>query len=313
MKQTFESFKETIKSRIGEYLTEDFENANMTFSDVKKSNGTCYEALMIRRADEQKYSVVPALNMNLAYEAYTNGTKDIEEILKELADIRMNAPIPEGLNRNMFSEFDLASGRIYPRLINADMNSGYIENKPHVQVADLVVVFTLRINEDSSGFAEAVIDNDLMKMWGVNVDDLNKAAMDNLAASTPIFINLEDALFGNFDGSGFNLDTIDEDSPLPLFMLTNKQKTKGAVMCICSKYMDQIIDKFGEVFVLPSSVDEVLIMPKSSIRRQDMEVSDIVRMVRQVNEEAVKPEDRLSDNVYEYDAENRRLVLATVA
>ena len=312
MKQTFDAFKETMKARISEYLTEDYEGATYELQEVKKSNGTSYDALMIRRAGEQKYAVVPALNLSSAFEAYQGG-KDIEDILRELADIRMNAPIPEGLCPEMFSDFDTAKGKIYPRLINLATSSAFLETRPHIVVEDLAIVFTLRINEDSSGFAEAVIDNDLLERWGVTVDDLHKNAMENLAATDAIFVNLEDAMFGNFDGAGFDLDAIDEDCPIPLFMLTNKQKTKGSIMCLCSKYMDQIIDKFGEVYVLPSSLDEVLIMPKGSVQNHEMEVSDLVKMVRQVNEEAVRPEDRLSDNVYEYNAETRRLVLATVA
>ncbi|MBR6487514.1 MAG: hypothetical protein IKT20_01260 [Clostridiales bacterium] len=311
MKQTFESFKETIKNRIGEYLTEDYEDATYEVQEVKKSNGNNYDALMIRRAGEQKYAVVPALNLSSSFEEYQGG-KDIEDILKELADIRMNAPIPEGLCPEMFSDFDTAKSKVFPRLINFVTSSAFLETRPHIVVEDLAIVFTLRINENSTGFAEAVIDNDLMERWGVTADDLHKTAMENLADTDAVFCNLEDAMFGHVV-SGFDLDAIDEDCPVPLFMLTNKQKTKGSIMCLCSKYMDQIIDKFGEVYVLPSSMDEVLIMPKGSVQNHEMEVSDLVRMVRQVNEEAVRPEDRLSDNVYEYNAETRRLVLATVA
>ena len=99
---------------------------------------------------------------------------------------------------------------------------------------------------------------------------------------------------------------------LPLYMLTNRQKTKGAVMAMCSKVMDAITAKFGEVYVLPSSVDEVLIMPKSAVADHEMDIQDLARMVQQVNVEAVRPEDRLSDNVYEYDPQTQSLKFACV-
>ena len=209
MKQTFESFKETIKNRIGEYLTEDYEDATYEVQEVKKSNGNNYDALMIRRAGEQKYAVVPALNLSSSFEEYQGG-KDIEDILKELADIRMNAPIPEGLCPEMFSDFDTAKSKVFPRLINFVTSSAFLETRPHIVVEDLAIVFTLRINENSTGFAEAVIDNDLMERWGVTADDLHKTAMENLADTDAVFCNLEDAMFGHVV-SGFDLDAIDED------------------------------------------------------------------------------------------------------
>ena len=48
----------------------------------------------------------------------------------------------------------------------------------------------------------------------------------------------------------------------PFFILINQQKTKGAVQALDHKTMDRITAKFGEVYVIPSSVDETLIVPK---------------------------------------------------
>ena len=55
-----------------------------------------------------------------------------------------------------------------------------------------------------------------------------------------------------------------------------------------------------------------LIMPKSAVADHEMDLQDLARMVQQVNIEAVRPEDRLSDNVYEYDPQSQSLKLACV-
>ncbi len=315
MKMNFEDFKKTIKDKIGEYLTEDYADADMSLSEVKKSGGESYDALMIRKAGEERYSVIPALNLTEAYNKYQNG-QSVEQICEDLADVRMNVPIPEGLEKDMFMNFDKVKGKIYPRLVNSETSKDYLITRPHTEVEDLSMVYAVRINENSTGFAEAVIDYDLAKMWGVDVEDLHEAAMSNMEAHEPVFVGLEQAMFGEFPGPGestFDLDSISDDCPLPLYMLTNKQKTKGAVMALSAKFMDQITAKFGEVYVLPSSVDEVLIMPKSAVADHEMDLQDLARMVQQVNIEAVRPEDRLSDNVYEYDSQTQSLKLAVVA
>lgn len=48
-----------------------------------------------------------------------------------------------------------------------------------------------------------------------------------------------------------------DDYSMPFYVLSNAQKTKGAVMVMDSKTMGQITDKLGDVYVIPSSVDEV--------------------------------------------------------
>ena len=94
---------------------------------------------------------------------------------------------------------------------------------------------------------------------------------------------------------------------IPFFLLTNQQKVKGATMALSSRVMDRIAEKFGGIYVLPSSTHEVLIVPKSFMDDPDQ----LAEMVRQVNEDAVQPEDRLSDNVYEYNPETQSLEIAS--
>lgn len=269
---------------------------------------------MIHQSGEQKYSVIPALNLTEAYKKYQNG-QSVEKICEDLADVRMNVPIPEGLSRDLFLDFENVKSKIYPRLVNTEASKDFLITRPHTQVEDLSMVYAVRINENSTGFAEAVIDDDLAKMWGVSLEDLHRAAMSNVEAQTPVFVSLEKAMFSNIGSDNedtFNLDAMETDSPLPLYMLTNRQKTKVAVMAMCGKVMDAITAKFGEVYVLPSSVDEVLIMPKSAAKDHEMDIHDLARMVQQVNVEAVRPEDRLSDNIYEYDSSSQSLKLANL-
>lgn len=130
-------------------------------------------------------------------------------------------------------------------------------------------------------------------------------AMDNIAQRPPLFQNIESVLFG--DGGNLEIEDVEpEEYNLPFFVLTNQQKTKGAVMAVNPKAMDRITAKFGDVYVIPSSVDETLIVPKSAVD----DVHKLVEMVTQVNGQVVRPEDQLSNNVYEYDSETHSLKIA---
>lgn len=302
----FEEFKNTIKSKIGTYLSEEYENATYSITRATPSGKASYDALVIRRNGER---CVPVLNLDIAYNNYQHG-KSLEQICKELADVRMNAPFPEMLAQDALLDFSKAKDKIFPRLVNTEANKAFVGTIPHTSVEDLSVIYAIRVDEDAHNFEETCIDAILLKIWGVDTEEIHKVAMRNLEAQTPIFMNLEDAMFNRYPVE-FDLDSMDTGT-MPIYLLTNRYGVRGAAMALCGKVMDAITAKFGNVYVLPSSVDEVMIVPKAVVENHEMEFDDIENMVQIVNMEAVRPELRLSDHIYEYDSETQSLKLAVV-
>ena len=248
-------------------------------------------------------SVTPALNLNEAFNKYENGM-DFEEVLDDLADIRMNATLPN-FNKDDLFDYEKIKDRIVPRLINTAANKEYLADKPHKNIEDLSIVYAVRITEDNQGFSEAVITNDLANMWGVTAQDLHERAMNYIAERPPVFQNIESVLFGNKEN--LEIEDVEPDNyNVPFFILTNQQKTKGAIQALNPKAMDRITAKFGEVYVIPSSVDETLIVPKRFVD----DVESLGKMVREINANDVRPEDQLSNNIYEYDPKTQSLKIA---
>lgn len=304
MKKTlnYDDFKNEVMANIKTHLSEEYQDYDMKLQTIRKSSGIVYDALMVGPTG-RNMSVVPALNLTEAYRQYEEGMS-MEKILDKLADIRMNAPLPDFNKEDMF-EYDKIKDRVFPRLINTQANAEYLSDKPHRAVEDLSLIYAVRVSEDSQGFAEAVITDDLADMWGVTPDEIHDKAMDNIATRPPLFQNIESLLFGGQEA--LEIEEIEpSDYNLPFFVLTNQQKTKGAVMAVNPKTMDRITAKFGDVYVIPSSVDETLIVPKSAVE----DVHELERIVRQVNSSDVRPEDQLSDNVYEYDKDTHTLKIA---
>ena len=100
--------------------------------------------------------------------------------------------------------------------------------------------------------------------------------------------------------------SIDDD--IPLYVLTTAAMTQGAAVVFVPNVLEQIQQKMPEgFFVLPSSIHEVMIVPKtlgSDPRQLDEMISDI-------NETQVDPEEQLSDLCHEYDADRKRLICPT--
>lgn len=91
-----------------------------------------------------------------------------------------------------------------------------------------------------------------------------------------------------------------------MFVLSNNSKLYGAAALLDEKIMSDISYKFGEVYILPSSVHETLIVPK----RDGMELSELETMVREVNSTQVAEHEQLSDYVYAYDVVTHELYSA---
>ncbi|MCR5802710.1 MAG: DUF5688 family protein [Clostridia bacterium] len=293
--KNFTSFSEEIKNAIAYAMP----CAELKLTTVNKSSGS-YEGLTV---STDKTGICPVLNLSAAYQQYEDGTP-IDTIIDGLLGILASVRKPS-IDKSMLLDFEAVKGRIFPRLINTSAHSDYLETHPHKEIEDLSITYAVRVEETADGIAEAVIDYNLQEHWNVCTEDIHEAAMANISRISPVFGNIEDMLFNQQGGAVEDAKDIDEVC-VPLYILTTPTKCKGATMVLNAKVMESIIDRFGEIYIIPSSVDEVLILPKTFGR----DVSDLVKMVKEVNASEVRPEDRLSDNVYEYDIKTGRIAIA---
>lgn len=77
----------------------------------------------------------------------------------------------------------------------------------------------------------------------------------------------------------------------------------GAAAILNDDIRQEIAEKVGDFYMLPSSIHETLIIPKDA----GMEFKELEQMVQEVNQTQVAPGERLSDHVYEYDAKEHEL------
>ena len=93
------------------------------------------------------------------------------------------------------------------------------------------------------------------------------------------------------------------DIPDTMFVLTNDTKVNGAAGILNDDIRQEIAEKVGDFYMLPSLIHETLIIPKDA----GMEFKELEQMVQEVNQKQVAPGERLSDHVYEYDAKEHEL------
>ena len=71
----------------------------------------------------------------------------------------------------------------------------------------------------------------------------------------------------------------------------------GAGYLALKTKIEELSSIFGrDLYILPSSIHEVLVTPDNGL----YEVEDLKKMVKEVNDTEVSPEERLSYSVYKY-------------
>jgi len=292
-------FKNKIADSIKDYLPAEYKDFELRFCTVTKSDFE-YEALMIEESG--KPGAVPALNITEAYKKYIDGS-ELEDILDELADIRMNAHLSASINPHDILDLGKIKNFIIPRLINIENHDKYLSDKPFTPVEDFAVIYAVRF-ERMESCSDAIITTSLLEFWGIDSEELHKIAMKNLTKKSPYFCNMMSFISG--DRCSLNVDLLDPaDYEFPMFILSNSAQMYGASMILNSGLMKKLVDRLGDIYIIPSSVHEVLIIPKfvvtSAVGLQDT--------VKLINSSELSSEDILSNHVYEYYGETESIAM----
>ena len=92
-----------------------------------------------------------------------------------------------------------------------------------------------------------------------------------------------------------------------MYILTTNDKRLGASMLLNVAALTRIAEELhSNLFIYPSSIHEVLVLPVEGTRKQRAKQK---RMVEEVNASSVSPEERLSNSVYYFDREKQEVTI----
>lgn len=243
------------------------------------------------------------------HKQYENG-RDLDEIVAEIADTyveNMGSALTRDFQLNVddIRNFEVVKDNIFPKLVNLEKNSSRLEHVPYTQKEDLAVTYHIKMTGDSRTLGSLMITDAMLEGYGVNKEELHGLAMDNMGRLfPPTFQSLQEMMIELFADEfsrreGMPLEEAKECAKemVPtggpeLYCLSNECKINGAACIIDDNIQKMIAEKVGgDYFVLPSSVHEVLIMPKS----EDMDPKELRNMVQDVNATQVAEGEILSD------------------
>lgn len=306
-KMGFEQFMDAAGDRIKDYLPEAYQDADVILSETRKLNAS-YMSMQVKKPDQ---TVVASVNLNAFYEDYRHGV-DMEAILREMAK---QAQMQPSIDVSWLGDYQQVKDKLFIRVCEAEENRDFLNQVPHRETDGLAVTYHIRMQSDLPGAASVTVTNDMLKRLGVSQARLDADAVENAQRILPPVVMDLNAMMQKMMKDEYG-DSIDADmmnmmvgEPQPqagpgLTVLTNSQNTLGAAAMFYPGLLQDTAEKMqADLFVLPSSVHEVLLMQDDG----NTDYRDLEVMVQGINATEVAPTDRLSDHVYHYDVKDQVL------
>lgn len=294
-------FFDYVKDHVKDYLPPSFENAEVGIENVVKNNDMVLHALIIRKEEE---SIVANIYLDSFYRSYRQGDKSLESCVGDAADMRIEYDTPIiPISIADVKHYDSIKDKLQVHICDPELNQKRLEGLACTQHGDFVAYYKIVLMEDQEGTASLSVKEDMLKDWGITLEQLHKDAQAADMKRGPVLNSLEDIveqmIYGNSEPDNL-LESGNDISEMfhPMFCLTNEKRMDGASLILQEDLMKQIGDYIGsDFYVLPSSLHETLIAPCDI----EMDVQQLIDMVRGVNETQVEQEDLFSDKVQFYD------------
>lgn len=302
----YELFKESILQQVKQL----YPYAEVTINKINKNNGVSFDNLHINNSNSR---VVPCIYLDQYYIQYQRGLT-IKTIVSEiLSKYEFGNSSIESLHTNPliydFADFTKIKNRIVFKLINFEKNRELLEVIPHTKFLDLAIVYMFLAQEGTDTIGIIQIRNEHLDLWKISKEEIHSFAMQNTQRLMPESLNsLTNVVQGLMSEFEISKD-LDVSNEADVYVLTNQKGINGAGTMlypeVLSSFSSIYCKNIDSVYILPSSVHEVLLVPVNV----HYDAKQIQQMVEEVNQTQVPKEEILSDNVYVYLVKENKIYL----
>lgn len=316
----YTNFIENIKKEVQDVMGEAY---IVKATHVKKNNGIFLDGITIAGKGQ---SVFPAFYLNNYYPEYQKG-KSISSIAEEIiAAYQEGGPQPE-LDLEFFRSYQQMKDRVLFKLVHFYKNYELLKDIPHIRFLDLAIVFYCKITHQLLENGTILINNSHMNIWQTTPEILYEDALKNMPAVYPAVIqNMEEVIRDIYaqeleDNWGAGAEaaevvnrvfeeqgaskTDQEQTVHRMYVLSNPEKLFGAATMLYPQELDRFAGQIGAgLYLLPSSVHEIIMIPDDGFQDKDA----LLKMVTEINDTQVDPEEVLAYAIYYYDRKNSEII-----
>lgn len=306
----YELFKEVVAEKFKDFMPEEFKDYNLDVHQVSKVNQTM-DAINLIAAGEAKYSVAPTIYINTMYEHYKN-CEDLQDVLQSAAETMAQA-YKNAPQVGSVMNFENAKDNIVMVLVNTEQNKEMLENVPNRQFQDLSIIYRWVVDTDVDGISSTIINNSLAERMDLTEEEIYKAAVQNTSRLFPPTVrSMNEVICEMMMAEGMppelaEMMTGEVPPENTMYVISNSRGIDGAVSMLYEENLHKLAEELqGDLYIMPSSRHEVIAVSASM-----GDPNELAQMVAEINMDQVALDERLSNQVYHYDKDLRKLSLAT--
>ncbi len=307
----YDVFKEVVKESIKDYMPDKSAHYSVDIKPVQKVNGTLDGLYMqVGEPGKEGMAVAPVLYLQELYKNYQS-TGDLKGTLEVAAmSLSEGLEYAQGFTGIAFSEPET---KLVLSLINTEQNRELLQDVPNRPFQDLSIVCRYVTGMDRDRVSSVLVTGRIMENMKLSREKLFQMAEENTKKMMPPQVaDMAGILKRMFMEEGMpekDADIMFGEMPagIPMYVVTNSCQINGAVSMLFEDILHGLAEKTGtDLYILPSSVHEVIAVPADIGSPETL-----AEMVEEVNLGQVPLNERLSNQVYYYEKEQRRLSMAT--
>lgn len=302
----YEVFREVVKENFLDYMPKKYQGMEVRVDSVQKINRKL-DGMSLHA--EGAGCISPTIYISDMYKDYFT-TGSLKETMQNAAEAMdrafQQAELPP-LDKST------AKDNIIFQLVNTMQNEDLLRNMPHREFQDLSIIYRWVASVDKKGMASAMISNSLAEELGMDEEQLFKAAAENTRRILPpVVTSMNEVIRHLFLADGMPQEMADTmigemPSEQTLWVISNERGINGAASMLYEDKLHKLAETVqSDLYIMPSSVHEVIAV---SVKMGEPE--KLAQMVAEVNMDKVELGDRLSNQVYHYDKDLRKITLAT--
>lgn len=303
----YELFKKVVAEKILGYMPSEYQDSRVNIRSVPKVNQTL-DGLTILPENENISKASPTIYVNSMYDHYKE-CSDFDEVLRKAAESMSHA-------FNVLSpkvDFDTAKDNIIFVLVNTEQNKEMLENIPNRQFQDLSIIYRWVVDMDENGISSTIVNSGLAEKLGMDEEQLFQLAVVNTKILFPPTIKsmnevIKDMVMKDgMPGEIADMMICEMSDDKVMYVISNDRGVNGAASMLYENQLHGLAEQLEtDLYIMPSSVHEVIAV--SSLMGNP---NELAQMVSEVNMAEVALDERLSNQVYHYNKDLRKLSLAT--
>ena len=295
-----EEFYKAVKEMVPKYLDQAYAGHQVVIKEFHEAEGTKHCLALVDA--KPGLNRIPALDLEHYYQMVKGG-RNLENVIKQVTahytfvyeQTQRDRQVVTEVTGVKMSEF---LEHLHTAVWNFEKNKDTLKNIPYQKFHDLAVVPMAFL----PGGEDVVLTRSHAAQLGFSEGELLQKAMENNVKICPPRI----CSLGMVEFLGWR--DLNEMKPLEKkgqsLVLSNDIKKFGASLITDKEVMRKISEVLGDdFFILPSSTDEVIIMPRNN--DMGMNPKEIKTHMEDMATNSEVKDAALSKNIYEYDREKQ--------